>query len=44
MSTLAVEARLIHPEHRERAVAAELLVDTGAFYSLLPAEVVERHD
>ena len=42
MSTFAVEATLIHPEHRERTVTVEFLVDTGAFYSLLPAEVVER--
>ena len=42
MSTFAVEATLIHPEHRERAVTAAFLVDTGAFYSLLPAEIVER--
>lgn len=42
MSTFAVEVTLIHPEHRERTVTTELLVDTGAFYSLLPAEIVER--
>jgi len=42
MSTFTVEATLIHPDHRERSVTAELLVDTGAFYSLLPAEIVER--
>ena len=42
MSTFTVEATLIHPEHRERAVTAAFLVDTGAFYSLLPAEIVER--
>ena len=42
MSTFTVEATLIHPEHRERMVTAEFLVDTGAFYSLLPAEIVER--
>ena len=42
MSTFAVEATLIHPEHRERAVTAQLRVDIGAFYSLLPAEIVER--
>ena len=42
MSTFAVEATLIHPEYRERSVTADFLVDTGAFYSLLPAEVVER--
>ena len=42
MSTFAVEATLIHPEHRERTVTTDFLVDTGAFHSLLPAEVVER--
>ena len=42
MSTFAVEVTLIHPEHRERTVIAKFLVDTGAFYSLLPAEIVER--
>jgi clan AA aspartic protease len=42
VSTFAVEATLIHPEHRDREVTAELLVDTGAFYSLLPAEIIER--
>ena len=29
MSTFAVEATLIHPEHRERSVTADFLVDTG---------------
>ena len=33
---------MIHPEHRERSVTADFLVHTGAFYSLLPAEVIER--
>ena len=42
MSTFTIEATLIHPEHRERGVTAELLVDTGAFYSLLPTAIVER--
>jgi aspartyl protease family protein len=42
VSTFAVEVTLIHPEHREHSMTAELLVDTGAFYSLLPAEIVER--
>jgi clan AA aspartic protease len=41
MSTFTVEATLIHPDHRERAATADFLVDTGAFYSLLPAEIVE---
>ena len=42
MSTFTIQVTLIHPDHRERSVTAELLVDTGAFYSLLPAEIVER--
>lgn len=42
MSTFTVEATLIHLEHRERSVTADFLVDTGAFYSLLPAEIVDR--
>ena len=42
MSTFTVEAMLIHPEHRARVTTAKFLVDTGAIYSLLPAEVVER--
>ena len=40
MSTFSVSATLIHPERRERSVALDLLVDTGATYTLLPAEVV----
>ena len=42
MSTFTIRATLIHPDHRERAVAANLVVDTGATYSLLPAEIVTR--
>ena len=42
MSTLTVQATLIHPEHRERTITAEFLVDTGAIYLLLPAEIAER--
>ena len=42
MSTFTVEATLIHPEHRERMVTAEFVVDTGATYSLVPAEIVAR--
>ena len=42
MSTFTIRATLIHPEQRERSVAADFLVDTGATYSLLPAEIVER--
>ena len=40
MSTFSVEVTLRHPEQSERSVALTLLVDTGAFYTLLPAEVV----
>jgi predicted aspartyl protease len=42
VSTFTVEATLMHPEPRERAVTGEFLVDTGAFYSLLLAEIIER--
>jgi clan AA aspartic protease len=42
MSTFTVQATLIHPDHRERTATADFLVDTGVFYSLLPAEIVER--
>ena len=42
MSTFTIPATLIHPDHRERALTTEFLVDTGATYSLLPAGVVER--
>ena len=40
VSTFTVQATLSNPEHVERAVTVELLVDTGATYTLLPAEVV----
>ena len=42
MSTFTIQATLIHPDHRERSVTADFLVDTGAIHSLLPAEIVER--
>jgi clan AA aspartic protease len=42
MSTFAVAATLIHPEQRERSVDAELLVDTGSSYILLPPDLVAR--
>ena len=32
----------MHPEHRERSVEIDLLVDTGATYTLLPPDVVDR--
>ena len=40
MSTFSVEVTLRHPEQSERSVALTLIVDTGAFYTLLPTEVV----
>ena len=40
MSTFTVPVTLIHPEHRERSVAADLLVDTGSSYILLPPDLV----
>ena len=42
MSTFIVPATLLHPDHRDRSVEAELLVDTGATYILLPPELVTR--
>jgi clan AA aspartic protease len=42
VSTLTIRATLIHPEHRERSVEIDLLVDTGATYMLLPPDVVDR--
>lgn len=42
MSTFTVPAILTHPERRERSVVLDLLVDTGATYTLLPAEVVTQ--
>jgi predicted aspartyl protease len=42
MSTFTVAATLAHPEHRERSVEIDLLVDTGATYTLLPPDVIAR--
>lgn len=42
MGAFRVSVTLIHPEHRDRTAHLELLVDTGALYTLLPAEVVAR--
>ena len=42
MSTFTVPVTLIHPEHRERSLEADLLVDTGASYILLPPDLVAR--
>ena len=40
MGTFTVPVTLVHPDQRERVIAIDLLVDTGATYSLLPAETV----
>ena len=42
MSTFTIQATLIHPDHRERSVTSDLIVDTGATYSVLPGEIVRR--
>lgn len=38
--SFSIQASLANPEDRERRATAELLVDTGATYTLLPEEVV----
>lgn len=40
MGAFTVPVTLLHPDHRERSVRLALLVDTGALYTLLPADVV----
>ena len=42
MSTFTVTATVMHPEHRERSIEVDFLVDTGATYVLLPPNVVDR--
>ena len=42
MSTSTVQATLAHPARDERSVVLDLIVDTGATYTLLPAEVVAQ--
>ena len=42
MSTFSVEVVVANPERPERRLGVELVVDTGATYTLLPGEVVER--
>lgn len=38
MGTFSIRATLSHPEHRERQITLDLLVDTGATWSLIPPE------
>ena len=40
MGIFTIPATVIHPEHRGRSIDLDLVVDTGALYTLLPAEVV----
>ena len=40
MSTFSVEVTFIHPDERHRALTLDLLVDTGAFHTMLPPEIV----
>jgi clan AA aspartic protease len=40
MSSFSVRVTLSNPEQRNRSTTLELLVDTGATYTLLPADVV----
>lgn len=42
MSTFFVGAKLAHPQSPDRCLELELLVDTGATWTLLPGEVVEE--
>ena len=44
MSTFSERVILMHPEHRDWALTLDLLVDTGATYTLLPPDVVARLD
>ena len=42
MSTFTVTETVMHPEHRERSIEVDFLVDTGATYVVLPPDVVDR--
>src|SRR3989442_2006265 len=42
MGIFAVPAHLSNPDRPEYGLELELIVDTGAVYTMLPAEVVER--
>jgi hypothetical protein len=44
MSTFSVQASIANPDLLERRLGVELVVDTGATYTLLPAEVVRHLD
>jgi clan AA aspartic protease len=40
MSTFEVQATLMNPDQRDRFLVVDLLVDTGATYTLLPIGIV----
>ena len=40
MGTFTVRVTLIHPQHRDRSVTVDPMVDTGATYTVLPADLV----
>ena len=42
MSQVTVTVTVMHPEHRERSMDVDFLVDTGATYVVLPPEIVDR--
>src|SRR6266852_5624702 len=42
MSQFTVTVNVMHPEHRERSMDVDFLVDTGATYVVLPPDVVDR--
>jgi len=42
VGTFAVPVVVRNPRHPERSVALDLLVDTGATWTLLPADIVTR--
>ena len=44
MSTFSVQAIVANPERPQPRLGVELLVDTGATYTLLPGEVVRHLD
>jgi len=42
MSSFSIPVTLINPEQRDRSMTLDLIVDTGAMYTLLPADVVAQ--
>ena len=42
MGTFTVRATVMNPEHPERSIDIDFLVDTGATYLLLPPDIVDR--